>query len=308
MLEKMKISFIIPTFNSEETIASCIGSILDQKNAMDEVIIVDNGSKDKTIDIVKKSGIKKIYVNSQYNISALRNLGVSKSSNELLAFIDSDCVLKSGWVRNVIDFMADSSIQVTGCKYDLPTDPNWIEKAWFSHKKKGIHKVNYINSGNLIIKREVFEQVSGFDESLITGEDSELCARILKQGYYIISNDRIGAIHLGNPKNLFGFYKKQYWHSLGMFGSFVVNKFDKPILATLLFLILNIIGIFLVIDSKAVLQGMCLMLTIPFFASIYRTLQSKKGEFFFQLIFLYYVYFLARITALFKIILNITKS
>ncbi len=80
MLKKMKISFIIPSFNSEKTIASCIDLILGQKNAMDELIIIDNGSNDKTIDIVKKSGIKKIYVNTQYNISALRNLGVSKSS------------------------------------------------------------------------------------------------------------------------------------------------------------------------------------------------------------------------------------
>ncbi len=178
----MKISFIIPTYNSEKTILLCVESILLQKEETDEIVVVDNGSTDSTLDILKNSKVNNIFIKNNCNISTLRNLGAKQSSGDLLAFIDSDCILKEGWLRNAKLFLVDETIHASGSKVNLPENAKWIEKAWFSQRRSGVFRANYINSGNFIIKRDVFDFVKGFDDALVTGEDSELCLRLTERG------------------------------------------------------------------------------------------------------------------------------
>ncbi len=296
----MKISFIIPTFNSEGTIIACITSILKQMRDNDEIIIVDNGSTDHTLEFLIRLGIDNILVEKSINISGLRNLGAKKTSGELLAFIDSDCVLKNNWVVNADTFMSDDKIHASGSKYDIPKHAVWIEKVWFFENRNGVYPVNYINSGNFIIKRWVYNKESGFNEALITGEDAEFFARLKKNGYSILSNERIGVIHLGNPKNLKNFVKKQYWHSLGMFGSYRVDRFDKPLIATFIFILLHFVALLMALKGYQI--AALIVFTIPVLASFYRCIQHANFIYFFHFIILFYFYFAARSLALFKII------
>ena len=296
----MNISFIIPTYNSQNTIEQCIISIKRQMKSNDEIIVIDNGSDDQTLDILKSFNIQVTQIIYDANVSELRNIAAERSENQLLAFIDSDCVLGEEWRENVISMLANRISDATGSKYALPTNANWIEKAWFSQRFTGISDINYINSGNFIIKKSIFQFIGGFNPKLITGEDSEFCARLRRAGFRILSNDAIKAIHLGNPKNIFQFFRKQLWHSLGAFGSAKISFLDKPVIATISFVFLSFFSIFAIFKSNYY-AAFFLILLIPFLTVIYRSYQYKCKRFFFQLILLYLIFYFSRMIGLFKV-------
>lgn len=92
--EKIKYSFIIPTYNSEKTIFKCLNSVLNQENCDYEVLIIDDGSTDNTLNIVtelsKKNDKIKIKKNSHKGISEIRNIGICNSIGDYIIFVDSD--------------------------------------------------------------------------------------------------------------------------------------------------------------------------------------------------------------------------
>lgn len=302
----MNLSFIIPVFNSEKTLSKCIQSIQDQINDNDEIIVVDNGSKDNSSKIIEDYRIEKFFVKKNCNVSSVRNFGAEKAEGDIFVFIDSDCFLQINYVKNAKTIMQDETIHASGCKVDIPENANWIEKAWFSQRIKGEHEANYINSGNFLIRRKVFENVGGFNDLLITDEDVELCLRLKKLGYKILSSDKLSVIHYGNPKTIRAFFDRELWHSTGMIGSFKVKFFDKPLIATVLFMLLHLIGFSIILTPKFCI-GLIMMTIIPALASSFRCIQSKNSIYFFPLFILYYIYFIARSLRIFFLIKNFVK-
>ena len=96
----MKFSFIIPVLNEEKYIAKCIYSIKKQFGEDFEIIVVDNGSKDKTVEIVNKMGVSLVYERKK-GISNARNTGAKKAKGELLCFMDADGILSNNWLVEV---------------------------------------------------------------------------------------------------------------------------------------------------------------------------------------------------------------
>lgn len=97
--EKIKYSFIIPTYNSEKTIFKCLNSVLNQESCDYEVLIIDDGSTDNTLNIVtelsKKNDKIKIKKNSHKGISEIRNIGICNSIGDYIIFVDSDDYVNS---------------------------------------------------------------------------------------------------------------------------------------------------------------------------------------------------------------------
>jgi len=237
-------------------------------------------------------------------ISALRNHGARIGSGEYVSFIDSDCMVPKDYFHRVVVVFSSIDAHAAGCMYDLPPSPDWIEKTWqelHEHPKDGY--VNFLNSGNFIVKRAVFEQSGGFDENLITGEDAEYCRRLIAAGFKIYESHSISAVHLGNPKTLVGFFRKHVWHGLGMFGTLKLSWLDKPLLMTFGFLLFSGIGIgglFFRPVSLAVRIGALMLFSalVPTVTVAYRA--TKRGKLYrpIRSILLYWVYFAARAWAL----------
>ncbi len=270
------------------------------------MIIVDNGSADSTIELTSQfSEVTKTFVVPELKVGGVRNFGASNASCDILGFVDSDCTLGNMWRSKVITFFERSGGDAVGSKYELPDDPKWIERSWFSQSRKGRFPVKYINAGNFAISKKVFDIVGGFDGSLESGEDAELCSRLIQNDFVIINDSDVVAIHLGNPKTLKHFYRQQYWHSLGMLGTFRLDGFDKPLFATILFIILFVLSIILLVVGNYLLFFI-LNLFIPVLTVIYRVISARKFKYVFQLIILYYIYFLARSNGLVRILLRIS--
>jgi cellulose synthase/poly-beta-1,6-N-acetylglucosamine synthase-like glycosyltransferase len=163
--------------------------------------------------------------------------------------------------------------------------------------------INYIPSGNFMIRRKAFETIGSFDEDLITGEDAEICQRLRNANFSLHSSSEVSAIHLGNPKAVSQFIRKEVWHGLGMFGTFRGSWVDKPVLMTFAHLLLSfvaVLNLFFASDPLVLRIASSLLLAIaaPVITVAYR--YSKAGYIYRPIgsLFLYYLYLTARIFAL----------
>ena len=293
------VSIVLPAYNEAKCIKSCLESLknLNYPKNLYEIILVDNGSTDETVQIARDY-TDQIYILKGVNVAALRNMGTLKARGKIYAFIDADCTADTEWINNAVNFL-HSQICITGSKCQAPLDSGWIEKAWFSQREFKIAEVSYINSGNLIVPANIFKKVGGFKETLVTGEDYEFCVRA-KKSTKIISNNDIAVVHYGNPKTIKQFYRREIWHGLGAFGSITINHFDKPLIGTLLFLIctigqiVGIISILLRTSNYIFLLSTSAILALLILTVTYRSKLKIRLNCALQLVLLYYFFYLGR--------------
>ncbi len=301
-----KISFIIPMKNAGKYIRRCLEAILAEMKPGDEVIVIDNGSTDDSVSIASRIENVVILHCPDGTIGYLRNYGANRSQGDILAFIDADCIISSGWRAEVIRNLEDKGIAAVGSRYEIPENAVWIEKAWFSQKTTEASPAKYVNSGNFAIKKEAFSHVGGFDGKLITGEDAELGWRLNGNGYTIIEDPGVECIHLGNPKTLRDFYRKQKWHALGMMGTFRHSFWDKPLLMTIAFF-MSVSAFFVMFPfflkrGRSISSLLAFCGWVPCITAGYRAYQYRNMKYFLHLIILYFIYFIARSRALIEIL------
>jgi glycosyltransferase involved in cell wall biosynthesis len=307
-----KITVIIPIYNSIKHLKTCLDSVCAaiDRYGNAELILVDNGSTDGSYELAREDYGRKAKVHQieDVTIAALRNHGARLAQGEYLSFIDSDCVIPKHYFHSAMAVFTSREADAAGCYYSLPETPCWIEETWENLNQHPVNTyVPYLFSSNLLIKKAVFERVAGFNERLITGEDAELGLRLNTSGFKIFASPEISAVHLRNPKTLGQFFRKQTWHGLGMFGTFRYPFLDKPVLMTFAHVLLTAMGVVsLTVSHAAVLPriavSLCLFLAVPVVAVMYRS--AKRGSLYRPLrsTLLYYLYFTARVYALFKII------
>ena len=128
----------------------------------------------------------------------MRNVGVKKTSSEVVVFLDADVSLTKEWALEMLDvlkYYSRSDQMITGSHCSPPPGENWFLKYWFSSLAlEG--EVNHIGTGHMLLSRTAFNDIGGFDESLITGEDYDFCQRAKSRGYKIKNNTDL----INNPK------------------------------------------------------------------------------------------------------------
>jgi O-antigen biosynthesis protein len=210
-----KVSIIIPS-NNILLLNNCINSIISLTEYMDyEIIIIDTGL-DTSIDleffetIKTMETIKIIKYSDNFNYSRVNNIGSHHAQGEILLFLNDDTkVISPEWLKEMVGWVIIEEIGVVGAKLLRPD--NTIQHAgviigltgFAGHPFAGnyMHSMGYFGSTDwyrdyhaitgacMMVRREVFEEVGGFDETFILcGSDVELCLRIIKKGYRIIYN------------------------------------------------------------------------------------------------------------------------
>lgn len=210
-------SIIIPTYNEEQLIAGCLKSIfnIEYETGKFEVIIVDNGSSDRTIDIAQSFGVE-IFCDDTKNVSGLRNIGAQHAKGEILAFVDADCIVSETWLRNAEMYFNTPDIAAWGAPAKIPENATWVQKAWYIIRKKmdSVEDVDWLEAMNLFVRKKDFRTIGGFNEKLITCEDVDFCYRIKNYGK-IISDENISVVHLGEAATVKEFIKKELWRGKG---------------------------------------------------------------------------------------------
>ncbi len=203
-------SIILPTFNREKVLGRSISSIINQTYSEWELIIIDNMSIDSTSEIVKNfkdSRIKYFSISNNGLIAKSRNFGISKSSGEFIAFIDSDDWWKKDKLKNCLECIKD------GKKFLYHNGYINKDYLFFSKKIKFFRKVNYpvyedlINNGpafpmsSVVIQKKLFSKINFFKEDKFSNwDDFDAWLRLSKifNDFYCIDK---ALVNIGIDKN-----------------------------------------------------------------------------------------------------------
>lgn len=187
------LSIVIPCYNSELYIENCINSILTQDYSNFEVLIVDDGSKDKTSTIVKriidenKNKSLRYYFQHNNGQSSARNFGILHSKGKYIAFLDSDDYMAPNSLQVRMDTLKSKpSIDILHSDAFLNIDGNILEQTYkelYGAKIetkiiKNLLKQNFLINSTVIVKKEVLLEVGMFDPLIFSAEDYDLWIRI----------------------------------------------------------------------------------------------------------------------------------
>lgn len=196
---KEKVSIIIPVYNSERTLERCLDSVINQTYKNIEILIVNDGSKDKSLEIMKEYQKKdnRIMVINQENkgLSGARNAGLDKATGEYVTFIDSDDYIKANLIKDTIEIFNRYNCDVVRNNYELAyKDGNtkyrkelYEENEILSINEKKEELIKNILLGKvqsyswlLTIKKEILDKNSlKFDEDIFFMEDIVFLIRLI---------------------------------------------------------------------------------------------------------------------------------
>lgn len=174
-----KLSIIIPTKNEEKYLPILLSQIKKQNFSDYEIIIADAESQDKTVEIAKNFGC--IIVKGGLPAKG-RNEGAKIAKGNLLLFMDADNIfLPDGFLEKLILEFERRNLGIAS--FPIYPDGNWFDKiAYFFYNTWTKLSQNFLPhaTNSILIKKEIFEKVGGFDEEVKIGEDHELARRAAK--------------------------------------------------------------------------------------------------------------------------------
>ena len=223
----MKLSVIIVTRNRAESLMSCLDSLINQSKTPDEIIIVDNHSKDNTKIIVNDcKGILpvKYLFEPRVGIPIARNTGIKNAKYDIIAFIDDDCIAEKNWIENIIKThkkhknilvlqgktcnQIKRNILCESFQYILDDFDNpFLDSKNFSFKRRLINNLNYV-----------------FNKQFKVCEDIELSIRIKQKKIKIMFSEKIITYH--NHRQSFISFSRQQFIS-GIYAYLLKKKFKK---------------------------------------------------------------------------------
>lgn len=172
------VSVIVPTFNSETTLADTLAAVLHQipQNAREtvEVIVSDDGSDDNTLSVAMTFGDRvRITQGANSGPGGARNRGAAEARGQLLVFLDSDDIPLAGWLDQLCEGFADPAVGFVtwpARAVDVESGSSTIWKPDL-HEKGGVLAI----AGCFGLRRSVFDAIGGYDSELRIGENGDLC-------------------------------------------------------------------------------------------------------------------------------------
>ena len=184
------ISVVIAVHNGEKTIKETIESVLSQSFRDFELIVINDGSTDKTMDVVSRFNDPRIRFFSFPNrgVSISRNEGAARSAGEYLSFIDADDIWKSDKLKDqlkALEANPGSAVAYSWSDYMDETGCHVWKGARFTnsgnvYEESLLHNI-FQNASNALIKKEAFEAVGGFDPYFAVHEDWDIALRLAEK-------------------------------------------------------------------------------------------------------------------------------
>jgi len=208
----IKVSIIVPVFNSEKYLEKCINSLVNQTLKDVEIIIINDGSTDKSLEIIKKFQKRHSNIvcinNKNHGIGYSRNCGIEKSKGKYISFIDSDDYIDINMMKNLYDFCEQNKLDIAVCDYykinDITNEKGVVEIDDFeittlNENKQLIYKINH-SPWNKLYKKDIFIKNNIYFPINLKYEDMAVVIPVLKYAtkigklniplnYYIVHNN-----------------------------------------------------------------------------------------------------------------------
>lgn len=193
----VKVSIIVPVYNTAKYLSMCIESLINQTLKDIEIILINDGSTDESESIIKKYKDKRIKYIFKKNegIGKTRNLGIEKTNGEYLAFIDSDDYIEPNFCEVMYNKAIKDECDIVICDYYKDINERLEEVKFASFKDTNLKEnpeiINYINLGpcNKIYKKELFKDKNNRFIENLKYEDAPFVCRLL------LSAKKIGKIN-----------------------------------------------------------------------------------------------------------------
>ena len=227
-----KVSVIIPVYNTEEYLCKCLDSIIGQTLKEIEIICIDDGSTDKSLDIIKDYARKdkRITVISQKNLHAgvARNVGISVSKGEYIHFLDSDDWLDINSYKCMYDIITNINVDIVKFRsYSFDNENNKIVNRYFTNmgainKKYFYKKLNFNDDYEIMIhisdapwsgiynRKFIIDNNILFDNLLCSNDVTFFYKCILKCNYVYLTEKRFVYYRINNNKSLIGIRKDHF--------------------------------------------------------------------------------------------------
>lgn len=197
----LRVSFIIPAYNAQKTLKTCLESItaLDFPADQFEILLVDNNSTDKTKAICSQFPRVSYLQETRQGRSFARNTGAAHARGEFLAFVDADVYLERDWLTSALSSFWQESIGAgQGAIIPSNVDGDTVLNRYrlrlqdestlgtFNLLTMQVDESPMVNSAACIYRRSTFVKMGGFDENLIRHEDIDLSKRTFFQGHDLV--------------------------------------------------------------------------------------------------------------------------
>jgi glycosyltransferase involved in cell wall biosynthesis len=185
------VSVVIPVKDAEAWIGEQLAALAQQPCSDWELIIADNGSKDRTVSIAQSFAdvlpLRVIDASAGTGPSAARNIGARAASASLLVFTDADDVVAPGWLATWVELPAHVGL-ATGPLFRFRSGDEVVFPGPGSGFDPPVHLgfLPYALGTNLAVRRELFEHIGGFDERYPTAEDIDLSWRLQLDGNELV--------------------------------------------------------------------------------------------------------------------------
>ena len=202
-MSKQSLSIIIPNYNGVRTIGACLDALIAHRDDACEIVVVDDGSYDGSIDVIRRYHVNLIRLPEHAGASAARNAGAKGGIGEALFFIDNDCIVTDTTIPRVRKNLSEQppNVVVGGTYTRVPYDTQFFssfQSAFINYfETKNVSEPDYLATHALVIRAASFKEIGGFNEDFLPIlEDVEFSHRLARNGFKLIMDPDLQVRHI----------------------------------------------------------------------------------------------------------------
>lgn len=200
------VAAVIPCYNADDHIADAIESILQQSRQPDDIIVVDDGSTDRTVEIARRYPVRILNMPSNRGAGAARNAGWMAASTDLVAWLDAD----DSWEPNHLEVLVElleqfeeAAVAFSLVKYVGGRSGVWQPKHFIAADRpveafSQCLRNNLVPQMSAVVRRSALLEVGGYDESMRRSQDYDLWLR-LSRNHRFVRSSKVTASYRSHP-------------------------------------------------------------------------------------------------------------
>ena len=233
---KPPVSIVVPVYNGEGTIAECVRALLglDYPRRLVQTIVVDNNSTDNTPEILQQFESIDYIFEPKKGAYQARNTGAKFAQHDLIAFTDADCIPKPDWLSRLVHGLVHpqpptangqpptDGFAVVGGKVEAYPASNLVER-YIDYRKildqekmaqEAEFSLPFFVTANCLVRRDVFEELGGFDAYFEIAGDADFCWRAQRAGFGLRYSSDAVVVHK-HRSDLLGLYSQSFQYGFG---------------------------------------------------------------------------------------------